>query len=397
MNKGNILMIAPTERQAYSLFDKTLSYLLENHRNHIKRGKDRPTKSKITLKNGVKIYCLPTGISGLGIRGMTVARLYADEASRIPEEVWDAVTPMLLTTGGDSILLSTPYGAVGEFYRCFINDDSNYNSYTRFSIDSEKVMRERPISDSWTELIREKALNKLEQEKGRMSKRAYAQEYMGQFIEDLTRYFSDELIKKCCVLKRLDNISKKKYYLGCDIARMGEDEGTFEILERDDDKLYQRENIITRKKLTTETEDKILALNRIWDFKRIYLDAGSGSLGVGIFDHLLREPEVSRKIEAINNAVRQYDRHSKTTTKLLKEDLYDHIRSLMEKGLIQFLDDDEVIESFRSVQYEYNQRAGRPTTLKIFGNYTHVVEGLIRAAWCTKDKSLNIWIRSIKV
>ena len=94
-----ILMIAPTERQAFSLFNKTLDYLMRNYRSFIKKGKDRPTKTKIFLNNGAKIYCLPTGLSGLGIRFLTVHKLYADEASRIPEEVWTAVTPMMLTTG----------------------------------------------------------------------------------------------------------------------------------------------------------------------------------------------------------------------------------------------------------------------------------------------------------
>lgn len=397
--KKNILMIAPTERQAYNLFDKTLNYLMDKHSTKIKQGKDRPTKTKIQLRNGTRIYCLPTGLSGLGIRGLTVHRLYVDEASRIPEEVWAAVTPMLLTTGGDSIYLSTPFGANGEFYRCWVNKDEAYESFTRFSVTSEKVMSERPISVGWTEFQREKALQKLEQEKARMSSREYAQEYLGEFIEDMFRFFSDSLIAKCCTLKRRNAIIKERnYYLGVDIARMGEDESTFEILDRlEKGRIEHVESIITKKTLTTQTEDKIIQLNKQYDFQKIYIDAGSGSLGVGIFDHLLREEETKRKIEAINNRARSYDRYDKSKTKLLKEDLYDNLRALMERGKIKLLDDEEVIESLRSVQYEYVKSAGKPTSLRIFGNYTHVVEGIIRAAWCDKDKNLNIWIGSIRV
>jgi len=40
------------------------------------------------------------------------------------------------------------------------------------------------------------------------------------------------------------------------------------------------------------------------------------------------------------------------------------------------------------VQFEYAD----DKTLKIFGRYTHIAEGLIRAAFCSKDKSLNPFI-----
>ena len=400
-NKGkNILMIAPTERQAFNLFDKTLQYLLDNHlKKVVIKGKHRPTKTKIELRNGNKIYCLPTGASGMGIRGLTIGRLYVDEASRIPEEVWAAVTPMLLTTGGNIIMLSTPFGAIGEFHRVWINKDNAYESFKRFSIDSEKVMENREICDTWTENIRKKALQQLDRAKRRMSNREYAQEYMGEFIEDLFRYFSDDLIKKTTTLKRRETIIKeRKYFLGCDIARMGEDEGTFEIFDKiDNNTIEQVESIVTKKKLTTETEDRIIALDRTYNFKEIGIDAGSGSLGVGIFDHLIRIDQVKRKIIAINNRARSLDTSDKTKTKLLKEDLYDNCRSMMERGIVAFLDDDEIIESFRSVQYEYIKKEGQPTKLRIFGDYTHIVEGIIRALILAKAKNLNMWIDTIKI
>ena len=393
-----IVMIAPTERQAFALFDKTLQYLTAKYPRLIKMGRDRPTKTKIRLTTGVEIYCLPVGSSGLGIRFLTIGRLYVDEASRMPEEVWSAITPALLTTGGDTILLSTPFGAQGEFYRVWINKDSAYDSFSRFSIDSEKVITERELSSDWNEKQREKAIIFIEQAKRRMSKREYAQEYMGEFVEDLHRWFSDELIKNSCVLKRPGTIKKDKhYYMGCDIARMGEDEGTYEIIDKiSRDKMKHVENIVTRKKLTTETEQRIWDLDKQYNFKKIFIDAGAGSLGVSVLDHLLNVDQTKRKVVAIDNAKRQIDRDG-AKTKLLKQDLYDNLRALMEQGKIQLLDDEDVIDSLRSVQYEYVMKDGEPTRLRIFGNYTHIVEGLIRAAWCVQYKNLNIWFDSIKV
>lgn len=386
-----IVMIAPTERQAYALFEKTLQYLIENYPSKlVLKGQKRPTKTKIELRNGVRIYCLPVGASGIGIRFLTIGRLYVDEASRVPEDVWSAITPALLMTGGDTILLSTPAGAQGEFWRTWINKDKAYNSFTRISIDSEKVVRTRKFCETWTELQREKALVKLEQAKVRMSKKEYAQEYMGEFMPDLHRWFSDDLLRQTCVLKRPSAINKaNKHYLGCDIARMGEDEGTYEILEKKKDKLYQVENIVTRKKLTTETEDKILELDKVYDFKFIYIDAGAGTLGVSIFDHLLAHPQTKKKIVAVNNRARSMDRDDQSKTKLVKEDLYGNLLALMEQNQIRLLDDDDVIASLASIQFEYVMKSGEPTKLRIFGNYSHIAEGLIRAAIGIKDKSLN--------
>lgn len=387
-----ILIIAPTERQAYALFEKTLNYLLENYKTYIAKGKERPTKTKITLNNKTKIYCLPTGLSGMGIRFLTVHRLYVDEAAQVPDDVWTAVTPMLLTTGGDTIMLSTPFGKQGEFYRCWINEDEVYNSFQRFSVTSEIIMQNRPLTDLWTSRTKERALIKINQAKTRMSRKEYAQEYLGHFIDDLFQLFSDELIKKSCVMKR--GIGKRgDFFLGVDIARMGEDESTFEVIKRiSQGNLMHIESIITRKTLTTETHDKILHLARIWNFKKIGIDAGSGSLGVGVLDFLIREPEVKRKVIALNNLKRQLDHLGEQRVKLLKEDMYMNLLSLMEKGQIKLLDDDEVIASLKSVQYEYLMVANKPTKIRIFGNYTHVAEGLIRAAWLANQKHLNIFI-----
>ena len=398
-----IVMIAPTERQAYALFTKTLNYLLKKYPAEvITKGKDRPTKQRIKLRTGVEIYCLPVGKDGLGIRFLTIGRLYVDEASRVPELVWDAIEPALLTTGGDEILLSTPFGAEGMFYEVWINRDNAFSSFQRFSITSEKVMNERPICETWTEKQREKSLNKLEQAKKRWSQRKYAQEYLGEFVEGLYRWFNDVLIRNSCTQKRRDNIEKgRDYFLGVDLARMGDDKITYEIFDKiDKDRVIQVESIVEEKKLTTETEDKIRLLNNLYQFvdkESIGIDAGAGTLGVSVYDHLLRIDDLKNKIVAINNAKRVYDKEGKEKATLQKNDLYDNARSMMERGVLKLLDDEDVIESLRSVQYEYVQKEGSETKLRIYGDNTHIVEGIIRAAWLANQKSLNLFVCSIKI
>ena len=63
----------------------------------------------------------------------------------------------------------------------------------------------------------------------------------------------------------------------------------------------------------------------------------------------------------------------------------------MERGAIKLLNDDDVIASLRSIQYEYVVKEGQQTKLRIFGAYTHITEGLIRAI---DTKNLILFSRS---
>lgn len=387
-NKGKvILMIAPTERQAYALFEKTLDYILKNAKKMIRKGKHRPTKSKITLTNGTIIWCLPTGLSGLGIRFLTVHRLYADEASRIPEDVWDAVTPMMLTTGGDTILLSTPFGTDGFFYDVLINKDNSFDTFTRFRTDSEAVIRNRKICDTWTETQRDKALSRLKAEKNRMTELAYAQEYMGQPLNDLKQVFPDKLLEQVMVLTRPDHRRPgRKYFLGQDIAGMGRDTSTWEILDGTNRNAVEQVENIERKKLRCPQRVEITKdLEMKYNFKEIGVD--SSGMGSADFEYLLTDPITRRKVISLNNASRNLNRDGTKSTRLLKEDMYNNLLSMMEHKQIKLLQDESIYHSLRSVQFE---TTGGKT--KYFGNDTHIAEGLIRAAWCVSRKSLNIFL-----
>ena len=214
------------------------------------------------------------------------------------------------------------------------------------------------------------------------------------------QYFPDELITKACVLKRRNQtLRERTYSLGVDIARYGKDASAFSILDRiNEDVLEQVEFQLTHKTSTVETENKILQLNRQYDeIEKIYIDAGSGSLGVGIFDHLLKEDETKRKVVAINNRQIVLDSDGKRKQRLLKEDLYDNLRNLLETGKLKLLDDENIVLSLKSVQYEYINDEKGPSKLRIFSNFNDPVESLIRAAWIVKEENLNIWIDSIRV
>jgi len=283
---------------------------------------------------------------------------------------------MLTVTGGKMILLSTPMGRGGFFYDCF--KDPKFKS---FHIKTTDILDLETRTKQQKEFVREY----IESAKRRLTKLAYTQEVLGEFIDELMQFFPDKLIKECMTAKR-NNKRNGIYYLGVDVARLGEDESTFEILRKDDNNLIQMENIVTKHTLTTETTRRIIKLEEEWKFKKIYID--DGGVGAGVFDNLLREPTTKRKVIPINNASRSLDKEDKRRKKILKEDLYDNLLKLMEDKRIRLLTDEDIFFSLKSVQFEYTDE-GR---IKLFGKETHICEGLIRAAWGIKEKSLNIWI-----
>jgi hypothetical protein len=70
----------------------------------------------MALPNGSRIISLPA-TEGT-IRGYSAVDLVIeDEASRVPDELYFAIRPMLAISGGSLILMSTPAGKVGHFYR----------------------------------------------------------------------------------------------------------------------------------------------------------------------------------------------------------------------------------------------------------------------------------------
>lgn len=378
---AQVIVVSLTEDQAKLIIVMILDYLEKHYKAYIRKGTHKPTQNKIQLNNGSVVLARPVGTTGDAVRGFTGDILYIDEASRMPQLVWDAAKPTLLTTDGHIWMSSTPFGKQGYFYESFLNKNERY---TVFHINSEDVVTNRPICETWTQTKRDGAIRLLKEEKADMSELQYGQEYLGLFLEELRQYFPDKLIDNCCVLKRPKLRPKDNLFMGVDIARLGEDKITYEILYKNlDGETNQVDNIVREKQLTTQTERDILYLNEVWNLSKIGLDAGSGSLGVGILDHLL-ETNIKKKVKAMNNRKIVIDRDGNQTQRIFKEDMYDNMVRMMENGNLKLLDDESIRNSLRSIQWEI-----KGTKVRIFGVDNHITEGLVRAAWLAKKAKLN--------
>lgn len=363
--KTRTLIIASVDRQSIELLEKVKAQIMGLAKNQIK---GRPTFHKLELKNGSKIMAEPAGQTGYGLRGFTVDKLVADEAHYIPDAVFTAIRPMLATTGGTLDLLSTPRGNEGFFYDVFKQDDF-WTKHVR-----------------WEDCTRY-AEGFIQQEKKRMTKLEFMQEYEAEFIDSLMSFFPRELYDTCILPSTTPKPSfsfEGRSFLGVDFGGYGGDQNAFVTLIN-----HKEINYVENVKTTTRVEayntiKDIMALTRRYDYEKIGVD--DGGLGSPILDFMMLEDMLRRRSIGLNNATRLVARDGKKK-RLLKEDMYGNLKLMMEQGIIKFPEDDELRRSLMSIQFEIDKDT---KNIKIFGRYSHICEGLIRAAWLAKSKGLNI-------
>jgi len=172
--KSLILLLSRSLRQSGELARKVFDAYQAVGRTKVPP--DSETKQTLELSNGSRIIALPGGDEG-AIRGFSGVRaLILDEAARIPDQLWIAVRPMVAVSGGSMMLLSTPFGRRGFFYRVW----SESERWLKIQITAKQCPRLTP--------------DFLEEEMIELGLRFYGQEYLCQFVEAIGQVFSDVAI-----------------------------------------------------------------------------------------------------------------------------------------------------------------------------------------------------------
>lgn len=396
--KIDVIIFSLTEEQAMIILSMAKEYLAQVAPRAAETKKIDTNKKTLTLKNGSVMRCRPAGDTGDSGRGFEADIMIVDEAARMGKFFWIAVRPIILMTGGEVWLGSTPFGKQGYFWEMFNESYNLHLPEARFKVfytTTEKVIQERAITPLWTEQHKEKVLKTLEQDKRTMSKLEYGQEYQGLFMEDLMQFFTDDMIRMCQTLERPNKIDPNKtYFAGQDIARLGEDETTTEIGYLLNDEIFQVENIVTKHAYLTETFKQNKEIHRLYNLNKFFID--DEGIGIGVFDMMMDDDDLKHITIGINNSKKVIDADGKEKG-ILKTELYYNLRRLLESNKIHLLKDDTIFNSLKSVQYEYSLDVKGNPVIKIHGNNTHIAEGLIRLAQAIKYKQLNISVYSIKI
>lgn len=170
---GLYLIIAPTLRQSRLLFDKVASV----YRNLADVPKIlTANRTELQIDNGATLVALP-GDDDATIRGYSAPKaVFIDEASRVSDEVYAALRPMLATSGGQLIALTTPYGRRGWFYEAW----EFQKGWKRTTITARECPRITPEF--------------LEDERNNMGDWRFRQEFMCEFVDVEEQFFSSDLI-----------------------------------------------------------------------------------------------------------------------------------------------------------------------------------------------------------
>jgi hypothetical protein len=163
----------PCERQSAEFLRKAAELLVKVD---IKPKGDGDNKVSLLLPNGSRIVGLPGRETTT--RGFSaVSMLLFDEASRVPDEVYQALRPSLAVGGGDLWLMSTPCGQRGFFYETWVGRENWFRV-------SAKVTECAHIS---TEFLEEERMEKTAD--------CFAQEYMCEFTASDDAVFDRRLVE----------------------------------------------------------------------------------------------------------------------------------------------------------------------------------------------------------
>lgn len=165
---STVLAVSPSQRQSAELI-KSVRDLLNRLR---LRDVDVAQESvlSVTLGNASRILALPG--SETTIRGYGAHLLLVDEAARVPDATIDAVRPMVAVTGGQLILLSTPWGQRGRFWQAWTAGGTDWE---RTEVDAYSCPR---IPREW-----------LEQERRQLPPLVFNSEYLCKFTDSVTQVF----------------------------------------------------------------------------------------------------------------------------------------------------------------------------------------------------------------
>jgi len=229
----NILVIA-TKLSTAMNFIKKVKIMLDGLPPWLLLTKYEPTKQSIAFANGSTITAIPT--SPDAGRSEALSLLIVDEAAFIRdfEDIWTGLYPTL-STGGNAIIISTPNGIGGQYYRLWMDGETKQNEFNTIKLP----WWVHPEHDQeW-----------FDKETKNLPKRKVAQEFLCDFISSGDTFLQPteleylrEMIRPPLEKKGPQSavwiwsrpVSGKKYVIGADVARGDAgDFSTFHIIDNE--------------------------------------------------------------------------------------------------------------------------------------------------------------------
>lgn len=213
-----LVVVSPTLRQSHELLLKIAKFLRALG---IRPRTDGFNSVSLFLPNGSRIVAAPANPDT--IRGFSsVSMMLIDEAARVPDEVFDAATPMLARSNGDIWLMSTPKGRTGFFHDIWHSTDPSWTRIHSTAADCPRI-----------------PAGFLDSERATKPAAVFDEEYMCVFqdtndqyfaSDDIAAAFSDDVHALRHDADRWPATTRLHYYIGLDLGKF-RDHTAIAILE----------------------------------------------------------------------------------------------------------------------------------------------------------------------
>lgn len=322
-----VLITSPSLRQSMIMFDRIVTFVYSTA--YLRNKIVRTTRTLIQFENRSRIIGLPCSENLL--RGYTADMVICDEAAFMPEVViTQVIFPMLSTTDGFAVFLSTPWGRDHFFYRAFVNP-----AYSVHKVKSAECP-----------LIKPEFLEEMRQN---MTCEAFLMEYEAEFVEALNCYFSQDLIRKGVELAERLGLEicldiehafrRGEYYAGIDFGKL-QDYSVLMVVKVEDNTIrlfYMHE--FPLKTPYIQVIGHLARVNERFHFRKVLVDQS----GVG-------EPI----LEEIRNQGVDCVEGVKFTTET-KEELLSGLKIIMEQGRLAIPYHRRLCQQINEQQYSYSK------------------------------------------
>lgn len=170
-----VLVVSPTERQSRELMRKAAGFV---QRLGLRAKGAGGGDVSLVFPNRSRMVGLPG--SEATVRGFSsVGLLLIDEASRVSDELYKAVRPMLAVSGGALWVMSTPFGKRGFFYEAWAHGGPEWERVEAPATECRRIPREF-----------------LDEEQRTMGRRWFEQEYLCAFEDAVSTVFDSKLVER---------------------------------------------------------------------------------------------------------------------------------------------------------------------------------------------------------